>query len=298
MSTLTTQHEATPGGRRRVGALGLLLVIGLLAAALAVHLLIPAGAWAQTETLPANHDSDGDGLIEISTLAQLNAVRWDLDGDGRVSTSNNTAYAAAFPVSDGGSVCPSGTTCAGYELTADLDFDTGTAGDRTGDDYYNNGVGWEPIGSSFSNSFTGVFDGGGHTITNLHVNRPGADYIGLFGSIGSGGEVRSLGLPGVDVTGDDYVGGLAGYNYQGTIRASYAAGTVSGDDYVGGLAGHNRYATISASYAAGTVTGRDDYVGGLAGYSNRDTIRASYAAGTVTGDSNVGGLVGYKTGAR
>ena len=302
MSTLTTQHEAMPGGRRRVGALWLLLVLGLLAAALAVHLVVPGGAWAQTETPPANHDSDGDGLIEISTLAQLNAVRYDLNGDGAAdSASNNTAYAAAFPAADGGSVCPSGATCTGYELTTDLDFDTGTSGDRTDDAYYNddtddglaNGAGWEPIGSSSSNAFTGVFDGGGHTIANLHINRSTIDYVGLFGYIGSGGEVRLLGLPGVNITGKDYVGGLAGYN-SGAISASYATGTVSGDGNVGGLAGYNSGA-ISASYATGTVSG-GRYVGGLVGQNYEGSIRASYASGTVSGDSYVRGLVGRNDG--
>ena len=228
-------------------------------------------------------------------------MRWDLDGDGLSDTDvNRSDYNTAFPLPESGKVCQGGgegeDACVGYELTADLDFDENDDGKITRADatYWNSGSGWQPIGFSSSRAFTGVFDGGGHAIANLRVNRPSSDYIGLFGYIGSGGEVRNLGLAGVDVTGDDYVGGLAGYNSGGTIRASYAAGTASGDDYVGGLAGYNNSGTINGSYAAGTVTGRDDFVGGLAGHNNRGTINGSYAAGTVSGDDDyVGGLVGY-----
>ena len=84
------------------------------------------------DQLFGDYDLDGDGLIEIRDLAQLDAVRHDLDGDGNPAAgAPTTAYNAAFserittPAALMG--CPSGT-CAGYELLADLDFDTdGTA---------------------------------------------------------------------------------------------------------------------------------------------------------------------------
>ena len=196
----------------------------------------------------ARVDSDSDGLIDISSLAQLNAMRWDLDSDGLADdAANNVSYTAAFPVADSGNVCNAGGegegACVGYELMANLDFDTGNAGDRTDDDYYNddtnddrdNGAGWLPIGS-LSSAFTGVFDGRGYAIANLYISRDAAEYVGLFGYIGRGGEVRNLGLAGVDITDRyyftnqdlrKYVGGLAGYN-NGTISASYTTGTVSG----------------------------------------------------------------------
>ena len=106
-------------------------------------------------TALSNHDSDGDGLIQITTAEQLNAVRYDLDGDGTVEDDDNTEdvdeaalYSAAFPVASDGSPCPSGTSCTGYELMNDLDLDTdgdGTADD--GDTYWNDGAGWQPIGA-------------------------------------------------------------------------------------------------------------------------------------------------------
>ena len=292
--SLNPRSGSGPGLRQRGNplsrALGLLLLLGLLAAGLAGYLALPAPAAAQTPTPPANHDSDGDGLIEISNLAQLNAVRYDLDGNGAAdSASNNAAYAAAFPVADGGSVCPSDATCTGYELTADLDFDQNDDGEITAADatYWNDGAGWDRI----SGEFTGTFDGGGHTIANLYINRSPTDYVGLFSAIGATGAVRNLGLWGVNVAGRVGTGGLAGSN-GGTISASYVVGTVSGIGWVGGLAGHNHYsATIRSSYAVVRVSGYDS-IGGLAG-RNWGTISASYAAGTVSVDgSHVGGLVG------
>ena len=73
-----------------------------------------------------DYDTDGDGLIEISTLSQLDAVRYDLDGDGLVSSGVRSHYGAAFPLALGSSehrapVCAGG--CRGYELVSDLDFE-------------------------------------------------------------------------------------------------------------------------------------------------------------------------------
>ena len=124
------------------------------------------------QTPPDHYDTDGDGLIEIGSLAQLNAVRWDLDGDGTPITANETDYAAAFPVADGGSVCPSGTTCTGYELMADLDFDENGDGEITSADaaYWNDGAGWATIGDAFHGYYAAAFDGNGHTISHLFIN--------------------------------------------------------------------------------------------------------------------------------
>ena len=133
-----------------------------------------------------DYDADDDQLIEIDSLAKLNAVRWDLDGDGAVAAGNATAYAAAFPGAAAGMGCPDGGdadalgNCAGYELTADLDFDTDGDGAThengvgdAGDAYHNGGVGWEPIGNNVSppsNYYRAVFRGNGHVVSNLFVN--------------------------------------------------------------------------------------------------------------------------------
>ena len=260
-----------------------------------------------------SYDTDGDGLIEISTLAQLNAIRWDLDGDGVVDNgANRVAYTTAFPDAvasmgcaladhDGHSATPDVPVCTGYELKADLDFDTDGDGDVDVDDgFWNRRRGWEPVGSSGTgNEFIGTFEGNEHTVTRMYINRS-SGRIGLFGVIGNGGRVRSLGLVDVDVNGSGrgvIVGGLAGYN-AGATTASYVTGSVTnrgtGSSYVGGLVGFQGSGSIVASYATASVTGSSVVhggAGGLVGY-NSGSIWASYATGAVTGKAPAGGLVG------
>ena len=119
----------------------------------------------------------------------------------------------------------------------------------------------------------------------------------MFGYLGSGGEVRNLGIEGGSVTGNQHVGSLVARNEGGTIRACYATGNVTGSSSsVGGLVGINNSGSISACYATGNVTGGNGAVGGLVG-SHSGSIRASYATGNVTGENgNVGGLVGINSG--
>ena len=228
-----------------------------------------------------DYDADDDGLIDVASLAQLHAIRWDLDGDG---TATEAGYAQAFPHAPPGMGCPA-TGCTGYELTADLDFDADDA-------YGNGGLGWEPIGSEAS-PFAAVFDGNGHTIANLFIDRSGTSEIGLFGRTRWPSTIRRVGLPGVDVTGGYDTGGLVGWN-SGRIEASYASGRVaSARAEVGGLVGWNER-DVAASYAAVDVTG-GDYAGGLVG-GNHGAVTASYATGAVTGGAKIGGLAGWSDG--
>ena len=242
-----------------------------------------------TPTGTGDYDTDKDGLIEISNLAQLDAIRWDLGGDG---VSSIPSFAAAFPNAMPGMGCPD-SNCVGYELVANLDFDSNANGQAdAGDVYWNDGKGWVPIGSE-DRKFNAIFDGGGHSITNLYINS-GDNYVGLFGYTSQGSAIQRASLESVRVTSAGYaIGSLVGAN-GGTITASHAAGSVLGDgDSVGGLVGsnlHSRSITITASYATGNVSGASN-VGGLVG-DNRGAISDSYAAGSVSGVSGVGGLIG------
>ena len=266
---------------------------------------------ATNETPMPFYDTDHDGLIEITTLAQLDAIRHDLYGDGFPTGTGAAAYRAAFPLAfpDTHSRLRCGGECLGYELLADLDFfdingdgqvdtndDTNGDGRVAADDtpYWTNGAGWEPIATG-SNPWGATFEGNGHTIRHLFINRPAADEVGLFGLVGSSfgtGSIRAVGVIEVDVTGNDCVGGLVGEN-RGGVTAGYATGRVSGNSEVGGLVGQNR-GGVTASYATGRVSG-DSEVGGLVG-QNRGGVTASYATGRVSGDSEVGGLVGENRG--
>ena len=245
-------------------------------------------------TTTVDYDTDDDGLIEISNLAQLDAVRYDLTGDG---FSYSTPYAEAFTDGGDGSLACGGLVgCVGYELNADLDFDTDGSGEAdAGDTYWNNGAGWVPIGDSSSSfsSFAAIFEGNGRTITNLFIDSSEND-IGLFGETRSSAVIRNLEMVSVQVTGTDNVGGLVGSN-GGAVSACFATGKVSGDDDVGGLVGANLDdGSVSASYSTVHVTG-DDRIGGLAG-SNSGEVTAAYATGRVVGDLEAGGLIGGNTG--
>ena len=267
----------------------------------------------------SGYDTDDDGLIEVANLAQLDAVRYDRDGNGVADSpaSLRPAYAAAFPLALDGMGCGAGG-CAGYELVADLDFDTnGNGVADAGDAYWNDGAGWVAIGGDEvslvasrpviayrpDSVFRAMFEGNGHTVANLFV-RGDRNFAGLFGIVGSAGAIRHVGMIDVDVMGHTFVGGLVAYNEGGAVVRSYATGRVataavdpdpeeSTANYVGGLVDHNRGA-VTRSHAHVRVAG-DDWTGGLAG-KNAGAIVASYAAGVVTGGVVVGGLVGGNTG--
>ncbi len=243
-----------------------------------------------------DYDSDEDGLIEIKNLAQLNAMRWDLDGDGRNPT-NVAGYAAAFPGASSGISCrrSSATTdaCRGYELVTALNFNTGDASTRTDDLYYNNGAGWNPIGSDSTNSYFGVFQGNGHTLSNLFIARSRQSKVGLFGHLT--GRIAGVGLLDVAVSAYGYVGGLVGRNH-GTISTSYISGSVAGTGHsAGGLVGVNREGRIIGSHSMAMVNGASQ-IGGLVGYNWGGRIIASYSTGTVSGRERAGGLVGSNSG--
>ena len=257
-------------------------------------------------TVGHDYDADGDGLIGISNLAQLDAVRHDLDGDGYAGTV--AEYAAAFPSPLDRLGCGV-NGCSGYELLADLDFDTNNSGDAdAGDTYWNAGDGWEPIGwdstYEFARSFNTTFDGNDHTLSNLFT--AGRGYSGLFGKIGLDGAVNDLTLSDVNVAGTEAAGALVGEN-QGLLIGVRSSGQVSGEHHVGGLVGLNvRLLFLTRSSAA--VTGKRPprppgaglivtfrvpaATGGLVGY-NTGYVVYSYATGPVTSDSDAGGLVGF-----
>ena len=241
---------------------------------------------------------DNDGYIDVSTHQQLNAIRYDLNGNG---DSTHADYVAAFPnrvtTSSGRMGCPSGT-CTGYELTANIDLDTdgdGNIGTDSGDAYYNSGNGWQPIGTSFSNSYTSSFKGNGNIINNLFINRTGAldFYMGLFGYTGASTRIETLGVTNANVTGNDYVGILAGVS-QTTIVACYTTGKATGDERVGGLVGFSTR-TVSTSYSTAYTSGRR-YVGGLVAEQQGSSVTNSYATGRVARSSGsattIGGLIG------
>ena len=235
-------------------------------------------------------DDDGDGLIDIYFLEDLDAIRYQLNGLAYQSDEN------ADPIMRG---CPT-TGCRGYELMRSLDF-------NVADSYQDNTIniawvinaGWQPIGSDV-NRFSGIFEGNGHTIRNLRINRGGN--LGLFSVLHRNGRIQHVGLLEATVAGtNNNLGSLVGRIDGGSIISSYATGTVTGaagnTRNVGGLVGRNDGGSIINSYATGTVTGAGFDTGGLVGHNDRGSIINSYAAGaTHLNGFDAGGLVGENNG--
>ena len=164
------------------------------------------------------------------------------------------------------------------------------------------GAGFSPIGNS-STQFTGSYDGKGHTIDNLYINRQSTDYVGLFGytSYGTSGNliygsiIDNLGLKNVSISGRSAVGGLAG-QYTGRLDSCYSTGGVIGTSEVGGLVGYNYQGNIDFCNSAGAVTASQFDVGGLVGANQYSTVLRSYSTANVLGSDYVGGLVGSNNG--
>ena len=165
------------------------------------------------------------------------------------------------------------------------------------------GKNWTPIGTSFSNKYTGTFDGGGHTIKGLTVTT-NDQFVGLFGSIGNAGTVKNVMMEGVQITknhSSGFAGGVAGYS-DGTIENCSVSGNVSGTVYVGGVVGAQWEGSITGCSSSATVKGMV-HVGGVAGQTNGGaTLTACYATGNVTLEidprKNIAGgsLVGFNGG--
>ena len=171
-------------------------------------------------------------------------------------------------------------------LTADIDL--------TGKD-------WTPIGTNFYNSYTGTFDGGGHTITGLTFTT-NDEYAGLFGWLNRAGTVKNVVMEGVQITSHQIyggsIGGVVGSGW-GTIENCSVSGSVSGTVYVGGVVGVQIGGSITGCSSSATVKGMVD-VGGVAGQTNSGaTMAACYATGNVIIEmdpkKNIagGGLVGF-----
>ena len=257
---------------------------------------------AQTISSPAtshttDYDTDDDGLIEISTLEQLNAVRWDLNGTGVSDSSSNAGhYNSAFPNALAGMGCPN-SGCRGYELARSLDFDNPSSyASRSVNTSWTQGQGWLPIGHTISSSciaspFNAIFDGNYRTISNLYINSNKCE-VSLFGR--SYGSVLRVGMIDVDLTvnnsaGFADLGGLVGWNV-GLVAYSYSTGAVTGNqENIGGLVGFNN-GLIAYSYSNVDVIGEEE-AGGLVGDSHNEVV-SSYASGSVRGTSEVGGLSG------
>ena len=169
-----------------------------------------------------------------------------------------------------------------YIQTADIDASSTST--------WNGGTGWTPIGN-ISPYFTGTYNGDGHTINGLYINRV-VIYGGLFG-VALGGTITNLGITNSNITGGHKTGALVGES-GATITNCYSTGTITGAQYTGGLIGSG--SNVSRSYSSCNVTGMSS-TGGLLGYSF-GTISNCYSTGNVTRktgqtSTDIGSFVGW-----
>ena len=234
---------------------------------------------------------DGN-IIEIYSYwdGKINSSGLQLNPSNKTATINSAgglAYLAEY--------VNNGKSLSGYRVTLNTNIDL-------------NGHEWTPIGTN-EHPFSGIFDGGNHTVSNLSINAPYMDYVGLFGITKSTeAVVENLTLTNVDVTGRAQVGAMFGSSYQGTIKNCHVNGNIHVNGYykVGGLSGEgyakiincsvkgNDRSTVTGVYSASNIEG--DNVGGLIGYTGEGiNEHSSWTVEnlTVSGTRKVGGAIGY-----
>ena len=303
-----------------------------------------AGLALNPSTTNGGDAAIGGGTVNVNMVSTMpgQSGRVDFTGGSNTLKINGQAYTIITTLGAPGSTTRTdlqgisgALNCACYfALGANIDA---SATASWGDSAFgsSNGSGFVPIGHSFNANdlqmFTGTFDGLGHTISGLTINRPGSNNVGLFGYTYTTTTIRNIGLVGVSIEGQSSVGGLVGYNYgtisqayatgaingnlggadvgfggganigglvgyndsSGRISQVYASGAVNGVATVGGLIGYNDHGSISQAYATGTVSSTGNDAGGLIGINDSGPISQAYATGTVSGSNDVGGLVGY-----
>ena len=224
-----------------------------------------------TDKYDIDGDDSKDAVYEISNAGQLYWFAGLVNGTLSGETQNKSANAV---------------------LTADIVVNENVL---KSDGTVNEGTfkEWTPIGIYFYKSYGGIFDGQNHTISGLYFSQGDKMYLGLFGI--NAGKISNVGILDSYFCGKVSVGGVCGYNFEGTITNCYNAGSVSGtENYVGGVSGDNSQGIITNCYNVGSVSGAENcYVGGVSGENYNGTIANCYNAGSVSGTENyVGGVSG------
>ena len=235
----------------------------------------------EQNTLTVTPGTQPYALLDVSLLltdgSKLTASRL-LEDPGYTVDGNTYIVASAEGLKNIASLVNSGAT--GINITLDTDLDL-------------TDMEWTPIGADYNNAYTGIFDGNGKTITGLTFNQSETSNVGLIGYLGSGGKVQNLTLENVNLNGDWDVGGVVGYNNNGTVTACTASGSINGKEYVGGIVGNNYLGTVTACYNTSSTVNGSYLIGGVVGQNNKGIVTACYnASGSIYGEVTVGGVVG------
>ena len=209
----------------------------------------------------ADWQAGGEYTYTVSLLAAAKDLGYTIESDGSYTVTSADGLMSVAELVNGGKT--------------DINITLDTNIDLTGKE-------WTPIGTGYSNKYTGTFDGGGHTIKGLTVTT-NDQFVGLFGSIGYAGTVKNVMMEDVQITSNrssGFASGVAGYSV-GTIENCSVSGSISGTVYVGGVVGVQIGGSITGCSSSATVKGMVD-VGGVAGQTNSSaTLTACYATGNV-----------------
>ncbi len=244
--------------------------------------------------------SGGTGAGFVGTTGASGGLNFGVGGRIDLASTasfslNGASYTVITNLGSAGST--TGTDLQGMSGNLSRNYVLGANIDASATSSWNSNAGFNPIGTA-ATPFTGAFNGLGHVISGLTINRTSTNNVGLFGATGAAGSIRNVGLVGGAVAGRQEVGALVGTN-AGTISNAYSSASVTSvANMVGGLVGKNT-GSISNSNAQTTITiGTVElaYIGGLVGLNDLGSISNSYAQGTIsitaTGVGYTGGLVG------
>lgn len=236
------------------------------------------GAWAQTQP------SGGDGSSESPFL---------------ITTAEELQWYANYVNGESGDNVVHTTACA--QLVKDIDLST-VCGEGKGN--------WTPIakydiyGLTSSNKFDGVFDGNGHTISNLYIDQNGSK-LGLFGCImpttsSTSASVKNLKMANVQIVGDEYCAAVCGYGIGGTFEnIEVLSGSIASYTKAYGIAGCSGNAkncinranvTAKRMTAAGVINNIRDEVSNCSNYG-KITAGNGRAGGIATGSNGLTQLI-------
>jgi predicted outer membrane repeat protein len=213
---------------------------------------------------------------EIYTEAQLNHIRMHTTEGAFYILKKNIAITEDYAVT----------------VPADMDEPNWSEGN------------FEPIGNE-QTPFEGTLDGNGYTISGLNIagtedhgeDKRAAGYSGLFGYLAKGSSVEDLTIDASDIDGNQYVGGVAGYNEGSVTDCKLGSkGVINGHTDTGGLVGYSS-APLSSLRNLGKVTGENINTGGIVGSISAPGTALLYCQneGSVTGKEKTGGIVGSFT---
>ncbi|MDV3455892.1 MBG domain-containing protein [Sphingomonas sp. HF-S4] len=196
----------------------------------------------------------GDGYIPVSTLNQLQLLGANLT--------------------------------ANYRLAGDIDAAATNGAAASG--IWGSG-GFVPIG--LGGAFNGNLEGANHAISNLTINRPTTDFVGLISQHRSLDEItiRDLRVVNAAVSGRNATGAVVG-SARWNLTNVWASGTVTGAQQAGGIAGEVLGGTLTNLHFDGSVQGVAN-VGGVTGALAANASMLS-ATGSVAGTNSVGGISG------